>query len=173
LLHNLRHQLLGYCLSKSDLPRFYWYVPSPPQANGNNSANPIGAATGIALVYFQATEPDCSSWTPGTAKLGIGYFSVTVSLNVLLTLMIVLRLLLHSRLVRDAMGPITRPSGIYNAVVSMLVESSTLYAVTFILFIGTWATMSPAAFIFFPILAQTQVRVVFAFQFPGVQQSVL
>lgn len=127
------------------------------------SANVSDTATGIMLVYYQTSQPDCRDWSSGTTDIGIPYFSISVSLNILLTLMIVARLILHSRNVRDAMRPLVRPSGLYNAVVSMLIESSALYAVNFILFIGAWATSSPVQFIFFPVLAQTQVRAVFTF----------
>ena len=124
---------------------------------------------GIVLIYYQQSEPDCITGGPGTASIGIPYFSISVSLNALLTLMIVTRLVLHSRLVRDAMGPLLRPTGLYNAVTSMLVESCALYAVTFILFIGAWGTGSPAQFVLFPFLAQAQVRAVFTF--PEVPQT--
>ena len=70
------------------------------------------------------------------------------------------------------MGPLVRPDRLYKAIVTVLVESCSLYAVTFVLFIGTWATTSPLQFVFFPILAQTQVRAVPVFfwtlQFRGI-----
>ena len=129
------------------------------------SANATDIAMGIVLIYSQTSRPDSSTWGPGTSEsnIGITYFSISVSLNVLLTLMIVVRLVLHSRVVRGAMGPLVRPSGLYNAVVSMLIESSALYAVNFLLFIGAWGTKSPAQFTLFPILAQTQVRNILTF----------
>ena len=42
-------------------------------------------------------------------------------------------------------------------------ESSALYVVTFLLFIGTWAVDDPSEYFFFPVLAQAQVRTVSTF----------
>jgi len=72
--------------------------------------------------------------------------------------MIVVRLVLHSRNIRTAMGTSNGVGGLYKAIVTMLIESSALYAVNSLLFVGTWGAGSGAADIFLPILAETQVR---------------
>ena len=54
------------------------------------------------------------------------------------------------------------PGGIgelYKAIVTMLVESSALYAVNSLLFIASWRAGNHAADIFVPMLAETQVRI--------------
>lgn len=61
------------------------------------------------------------------------------------------------------MGVPSGAVGMYRAVVTMLVESSALYAVNSLLFVGPWGAGSHVADIFLPILAETQVR---AFFFP-------
>ena len=96
---------------------------------------------------------------PFTYGPGLIYLEVSVSLNVLLTSMIVLRLALHDRSVRAAMGTPGRIGGLYKAIVTMLIESCALYAVASLLVIGpaNARDISTAA-IFLPILAQTQVR---------------
>lgn len=132
-------------------------------------ADVTGAATGIVLIYFQVSTPYCGDGCSDITNIGIPPFSISVSLNVLLTLMIIGRLILHNRDIRNAMGPLFKPSGLYKAVVTTLVESSAPYAVTFLLFIGAWATANPAQFIFLPIVAQTQVRG--GFTSPGASRS--
>lgn len=72
--------------------------------------------------------------------------------------MIVTRLVLHSRNVRKAMGTSNDTGGLHKAIATMLVESAGLYAVAFLLFIGTWGANSPAQFIFLPVIAEVQVR---------------
>lgn len=115
-------------------------------------------AMGIVLVYYQIAKPSCTIWSSATAiNVGVPY-SISVSLDVLLTLMIAVRLVLLSRDIRSAMGVPFRLSGTYKAVITILSESSALYAITFLLWIGTWAAESPAEYFFFPVLAQTQVR---------------
>ena len=54
-----------------------------------------------------------------------------------------------------------RLSGLYKTVITVVSESSAIYAVTFLLFIGTWAVDNPAEYFFFPVLAQAQVRTIF------------
>lgn len=74
--------------------------------------------------------------------------------------MIIARLVLLSRELQKAMNAPFRLSGLYKAVITVVSESSALYAVSFLLFIGTWAAEDPAEYFFFPVLSQTQVRTV-------------
>jgi len=90
------------------------------------------------------------------------YISLSLALNVLLTSMIVVRLILHSRKVRAAMGTSVGIGGLYKSIATMLVESSALFTVSSILVLGTWvatSAASAAANVFVRILAETQVRV--------------
>jgi len=120
-------------------------------------ANFVNIAMGILFIY-QTSQPNSSIWNNVAINFGLPYFSISISLNVLLTLMIVIRLVLHSRNIRSAMGAPVGISGLYKAIVTMLIESSALYAVNSLLFIGPWGAGSHAADIFLPILAETQVR---------------
>ena len=112
---------------------------------------------GIVLVYYQISQPIGSIWKSTTINIGVPY-SISVSLDVLLTLMIIARLVLISRDIRNAMNAPFKMSGLYKAVITILSESSALYAVTFLLWIGTWVTNNSFQHFFFPLLAQTQVR---------------
>jgi len=86
------------------------------------------------------------------------FISISLSLNILLTLMIVVRLVMYSRSIRTAMGSPAGIGGLYKSIATMLIESSALFAVSSLLVIGTWATNSTAANAFPPVLAMTQVR---------------
>lgn len=114
---------------------------------------------GIMFIY-RTSRPDSIS-NSLASNTGIPYFSISISLNIILTLMIVTRLIMHSRNIRNALGARGGAGGVYKAVVTMLIESSALYAVSSILFIGPWGAGSWVADIFLPILAQNQVRLVF------------
>ena len=74
---------------------------------------------GIILVY-QSSELTAKVWS------ALPYFSISLSLNVLLTLMIVIRLILHTRNIRAAMG-IAGSGRLSKAIVTMLIESCALY----------------------------------------------
>ena len=105
---------------------------------------------GTAGVY-QTTQLLSSYWVI------IPYFSISLSLNVLLTLMIVIRLTLHARGVRTAMGGIGS-GGLCKAIVTMFVESCAINAVTSVLVLGLFGAGNDAMDIFLPILPRTQVR---------------
>ena len=89
---------------------------------------------------------------------GLAYLSISLLLNVLLTLMIIIRLTLHARNTRAVLG-ITGSGGMYKAIVTMLVESCALYTVSSLLVIGPGSVGGiPITNFFIPVLTQTQVR---------------
>ena len=49
---------------------------------------------------------------------------------------------------------------LYKAIVTILIESFALFFISFLLFLGTWATRSFIQYTFLQILAQTEVRAV-------------
>ena len=61
------------------------------------------------------------------------------------------------------MGTSAGAGGLYKVIVTMVIESSALYAVTFVPYIVPWSTKSGVQFIFLPILADAQVCIVFIF----------
>jgi len=111
---------------------------------------------GIMTFIRRSSRPGTTIWNSVTFNFAVPYLSISISLNVLLTLMIVGRLVLHSRNVRIATGSPDGVGGWYKTTVTMLVESSALYAVSSLLVVGWASTGTVNAFI--PILCQTQVR---------------
>ena len=103
---------------------------------------------GITLTY-QSTELVRYDWA------GIPYLSISLSLNVLLTLITVIRLALHARNFRTAMGE-TGSSGLYRAVITMFIESCAINAVTSLV-LGLIGAGSSAVPIFVSIPPETQV----------------
>lgn len=114
-------------------------------------------ATGIGFIYESSRPSSIATGSAGVVAFGATYFTISSALNVTLTLMIVIRLILHRRNIRTAMGSSTSAGGLYEAIVTILVESCALYAVTFLLFIIPWATGSYIQYVFLQILVQTQV----------------
>ena len=113
-------------------------------------ANIDNIVMGIMSVYQNA-----ATFTLGWA--GIPYFPLSLALNIILTFMIVIRLVLHVRNSRNALG-VSGIGGLCNPVVIMLVESCAIYSVSLALYIGTWAAGNPISGFFTFILPQTQVR---------------
>lgn len=126
--------------------------------------NVTDTGMGITLVYNAATGPDTESNSLFAERIIFSYFIISLSLNVLLTLMIVARLVLHIRNIRNAMGTSGGAGGLYKPIISILVESCALYASSFLVYIVTWSLNGSSQFIseaFQPILAEAQVRAVF------------
>ena len=95
----------------------------------------------------------------GGALSDIVYFSISLSLNVILTLAIVVRLALHDKNVRATTGSPAGLSGLYKSIATMFIESSALYTASSLLVTGPLAAKkSTVTDMFFPILAQIQVR---------------
>ena len=103
------------------------------------------------MVVYQNAEQISDVWS------AIPYFSISLSLNVLLTLMIVTRLILLTKNTRTALG-ITGVGGLCKAIVAMLIESCALYAVSSLMVIGPWAARNRITNFFLFILPEAQVR---------------
>ena len=118
-----------------------------------------------AILIYESSQPG-----GGTVAVAVNfvllYLSISVSLDVLLTLMIAVRLIMHTRNIRTATGAPARIGGLYKAITTTLVESSALYAVSSLLALVPWIARSGVAEIFLPALAETQVRA-----FPQLQPS--
>ena len=104
---------------------------------------------GVIFIY-QDADVTRSIWS------AVPYFSISVSLNVLLTLMIIIRLIMQTRDTRNALG-ITGIGGLCKAIIIMLVESCALFAVSSLLVIGPLGAGNSTSNLFMAILGQTQV----------------
>ena len=149
-------ELLGHFLPVLDVPRLFRYALDFSYADGNSLADAGGKAMGILYFYWLA-RPDGFYWTaPVVPQFNVAFWSISLVLN-LLMLLIVIRLGLHHRNVRNVMGGAAGADGLYKAVITILIESFSLYAVNFLLYTGPWIAGNFAQYIFLPILSQTQV----------------
>lgn len=123
------------------------------------SANATKTAIGIVYAY-QTSQPSGSSYSVAF-DFGVPYFAVALSLNVILTLMIVGRLILHSRNVRNVIGASDGVRGLYSAVVAMLIESCAIYAASSLLFMVPWWIESSVTGFFWQIINEAQAGFVF------------
>ena len=113
-------------------------------------ANVVNVALGTMSVYWSARP------SAHIMPFLIPYNSISLSLNVLLTLMIVVRLILHARDTRTILGK-TGIGGLYKAVVTILAESCALYAVNSLVYLGLLGAGNLVVYVFSPTLSQTQV----------------
>jgi len=113
-------------------------------------------AMSVVLICYQTSKSKVLAWSTLATRFEVAYLSTSLSLNVLLTLMIATRLILHRRNIQNAIGP-TTDGGLYNTVVTILVESCVIYAVDSLLLIGTFGAQSPVQDIFAPSFGNIQV----------------
>ena len=108
---------------------------------------------GIAFVYqtIRVLVDISSLWST------LPYLSISLSLNILLTLMIVIQLILRARDTRTTLG-MTGIGGLCKAIVVMLVESCTLYAVNSVLVIGPLGATNQISGFFLSTIGEIQVR---------------
>lgn len=111
--------------------------------------------TGIMNIYYFPVP--AFHVPPMVAKVGIAYFLICLSLNILLTLMIITRLVLHRRNIRHAMGTSEGTTNLYTTTIIMLVESYALYAIAFILYIVSFALNASVTAVFAELLNGIQV----------------
>jgi len=109
---------------------------------------------GIVLL-FQSSRPNANLWTKVTINFGIPYYSLSVSLNIMITLAISLRLMYHRNELKKTLG--TASNLPYVSIAAMLIESSSVYAAASLCFIIPYALNSAASHVFLPILIQAQV----------------
>jgi hypothetical protein len=81
------------------------------------------------------------------------YLNITI--NIVFTLLIVIRLLAHRRYIRRTVG--TKLGSQYTGLAAMLIESSALYAIVGLLFEILLARNSPISLLFFSPMTQAQV----------------
>ncbi|KAI0646408.1 hypothetical protein C8Q79DRAFT_667831 [Trametes meyenii] len=115
------------------------------------------ALVGVGIAFLRDIgRLDFTLWTNARTAPSLAYLSLSFSVNVVLTLMIVLRLLVARREIKDTLG--SRHASIYTSVMAMVIESASLYTVVVLLSIVACAARSPLQNAVLPMLGQLQVR---------------
>lgn len=118
----------------------------------------LAEVTGIAtciMSIIQLIHPD--GVLHSTIKFPLVSYPATLSLTILLTLMIIIRLTLHGRNIQRVLGSGSNGSGLYKTIVTALIESYALYALTFIVWLALSSANNPTSLVFAPILLESQV----------------
>ncbi|PSS28486.1 hypothetical protein PHLCEN_2v2967 [Hermanssonia centrifuga] len=111
------------------------------------------ASTALSIVsVYQIAKPGDNIWSDTTISFGIPYMALSISLNIVLTLLIVARLMYISNTVRTVLG--AEHSGTYTFVATAMVESAAPYSITSIFFIILYGRHSNIQNLVLPVLAQ-------------------
>lgn len=119
---------------------------------------PPFAVSGVLLIV-QVSHSPATIWN--SVNLGLPYFALAAACNVTITLTIATPLLLHRRSLMKTFGRKNDYSKPYTSAAAILVESSAVYAIVAVVFIGFYARNNPISHIFLSTLCQVQVRTYF------------
>ena len=131
-----------------------------PHAGGDKLTNTTDVVFGIANICYDSRT---RYYTATEVNIATSYYSICLSLNVVLTLMIVVRLVMHIRNIRKATGASDGSSGLHTAaatVVMMLIESYALYACVLLTYTIPWSVNGWAAPLFSGAVGAVQVRAI-------------
>ena len=105
-------------------------------------------------------------YTAASDDFNTSYYSISLSLNILLALMVAMRLIVATRNIRKAAGAPYGSIGLNTTaatVAMILIESYALYAVALLLYMVPWAVGSRVNTLFSSALGSIRVCVVFNF----------
>ncbi|PPR08200.1 hypothetical protein CVT24_001387 [Panaeolus cyanescens] len=108
----------------------------------------------VALI--ETVLPDRSFWSAISVKFVMAYYALTVAYTVLITALMVLRILLA----RHAFIKVTGSKGHgaqYLSIATMIIESSALYSVWGLIFLGLYIANNPIQDVFLATLSEVQI----------------
>jgi hypothetical protein len=94
--------------------------------------------------------------------MGSAYYAVSLSVNIILTILIVIRLLLYRRELRKLLP--NEPASHYVSLSAIIIESAALYSFLALLFIITYAIGHPLNQIFLGSASSAQVNILLVFR---------
>ena len=112
-------------------------------------------ACSIALLVF-TSNPGAMYSTRIVQVFGTASWSLSLSLNVIVTILIAGRLVFYRRRLRKVLG--SNHGRVYMTILAITVESAALYAIFELIVLVTFLTNSATENVFFPMLGNVQVR---------------
>ncbi|EMD39076.1 hypothetical protein CERSUDRAFT_47914, partial [Gelatoporia subvermispora B] len=106
------------------------------------------------IVVAQAALPGDSLWSQNTFDFSMLYWSMSMSLNIILTATLVSRLLWMRRQIVQVLGP--QHSRTYTSIAAMIVESALPYALVSFVFVVLYGLQDTAFNLFLPVLTQVE-----------------
>ncbi|EIN03772.1 hypothetical protein PUNSTDRAFT_77726, partial [Punctularia strigosozonata HHB-11173 SS5] len=104
------------------------------------------------LTMFQSAQPTASLWTHSTVNVAIPYWSTTISLTLVVTILTCIRLFSARRTLINALG--AEHARLYTSVMTVVIESAALYSVVGLIFIICYARNSNVQNLVLPIMGQ-------------------
>ncbi|PFH45791.1 hypothetical protein AMATHDRAFT_71080 [Amanita thiersii Skay4041] len=106
------------------------------------------------LWTVESSKPGLSLYSSLPLVLGTSYYVVSLTINILVTIMITIRLILYRRKILDALP--SEHAKHYVSLATIIIESAALYTVFAIIFIATYAANHPVNQIFLSVASTSQ-----------------
>ncbi|KIJ27597.1 hypothetical protein M422DRAFT_37667 [Sphaerobolus stellatus SS14] len=106
------------------------------------------------LWTLQSSMPGLSLYSALPIAFGTSYYVVSVSINIILTILITIRILLHRKKLLDTLP--AEHAQQYLSLMTIIIESAAIYSVTALLFIVTYAVNNPINQIFLTVASGCQ-----------------
>ncbi|KAF8634971.1 hypothetical protein AX15_000694 [Amanita polypyramis BW_CC] len=103
---------------------------------------------------LQSSQPGLSLYSAAPIAFGTAYYVTSLSVNIFVTILIILRLTLHRRAILDALPPDYAKH--YLSLATIVVESAALYSVFALAFIISYAANNPINQIFLTLASTCQ-----------------
>lgn len=113
-------------------------------------------AMGIGLL-IQVSRPTLSIWS--SLNFSLPFFTLSLSHNIIITLLIALRLLIQRKHIADVLG--YKHAQQYISIVAIVVESAAIFSITSITFLGLYLSNNSVQNVYFQILPQVEVSDLF------------
>jgi hypothetical protein len=107
------------------------------------------------LWTLQSSQPGLSLYSKGPIAYGTSYYVVSLSVNIMITILITIRLLMYRRIVAASLS--AEYAKQYLSLAAILIESAALYSVFALIFIVTYAITNPLNQIFLGVASSAQV----------------
>ena len=108
------------------------------------------------LWTLQSSQPGLSLYSALPLAYGTSYYVISLSVNIILTILITIRLLLFRRQVASALSPEYGKQ--YVSLATIIIESAAIYSLFALLFIISYAVNNPINQIFLTLASISQVR---------------
>ncbi|EJD45507.1 hypothetical protein AURDEDRAFT_137206 [Auricularia subglabra TFB-10046 SS5] len=112
----------------------------------------LGSSALSCVAVYQVTTPGQRLFSSITLQFMLPYFSMSMGLNILVTLLISARLLLARHRIRSVLG--AEHTKVYISITAMLVESAALYSLFSCIFIATYSINDALFNVFLPLHSQ-------------------
>ncbi|KLO11089.1 hypothetical protein SCHPADRAFT_831580 [Schizopora paradoxa] len=103
------------------------------------------------FTVFQSVQPNSSFWSTVTVQFAVPYYSLSMSLNIIISLIIAFRLLHMRRMIAPLGNEHTK---VYTSVAAMIIESAALFSGTSLIYIICYARNSNVQNLVQPVLDQ-------------------